>query len=135
MSPAVEIAALCAVSAALIAAAIIIPLRLRGTPEKRERKRRLSVNLHGRLGDATITETTGDTLYYSYCIRGVQYTASQDISTLRDRLPAAPEHLIGWVALKYVSNNPANSILICEDWSGLRAPGPLPHLDAVRHQS
>ena len=52
----------------------------------------------------------------------MQYTASQDIGTLRDRLPAEPERLIGVASLKYSPNNPANSILICEDWSGLRAP-------------
>ena len=87
---------------------------------KRERRRRLSVNRDGRLGDAIITEATDDTLYYSYSIRGVQYAASQDISTLREKLPAEPDRLIGIVSLKYAPKNPANSILICEEWSGLR---------------
>jgi len=61
-------------------------------------------------------------LYYSYCIRGVQYEASQDITTLRDYLPSEPERLIGVATLKYATNNPANSILICEEWSGVRPP-------------
>ena len=69
-----------------------------------------------------ITEASADALYYSYCIRGVQYTASQDITALRERLPAEPERLIGVASLKYASNNPANSILVCEEWSGIRAP-------------
>jgi hypothetical protein len=55
-------------------------------------------------------------------VRGVQYTASQDVESLRERLPSDPERLIGVANLKYASNNPANSILICEEWSGLRAP-------------
>lgn len=124
MSAGTQIAALCGVAAVLIALAILIVLRVRGSPEKREQKRRLAVHRQGRLGDALITEATGDTLYYSYSIRGVQYTASQDITALRGRLPAEPERLIGVASLKYSPRNPANSILVCEEWSGIRdSPG------------
>ena len=104
----------------LAALAIYMAMRVHGTPEKREQKRRLSVNRLGRLGDGIITEFSESTIYYSYTIRGVQYTASQDVSALRDRLPAEPDRLIGVASLKYAPNNPANSILICEEWSGLR---------------
>ena len=120
MSPSAEIAALGGLAAILIAVAIIIALRVHGTPEKRERKRRLSVNRLGRLGDALITEASDAVIYYTYSIRGVQYTASQDVSALREKLPAEPDRLIGIASLKYAPNNPANSILICEEWSGLR---------------
>lgn len=120
MSPSAELAALAGVAAVLIALAIFIVMRVRGTPEKRERKRRLSVNRMGRLGDALITEATDAVIYYTYSIRGVQYTASQDVTALREKLPAEPERLIGIASLKYAPNNPANSILICEEWSGLR---------------
>jgi len=122
MSPGVEVAALGVLAAGLVALAIYIALRVHGTPEKRERKRRLSVHRLGRLGDATITEATDSVIYYSYSIRGVHYTASQDVTALREQLPAEPERLIGIASLKYSPNNPANSILICEEWSGLRAP-------------
>lgn len=130
MSSGVQLAALCGLSAVLAGLAIVIVVRVRGTPEKRERKRRLLVHRAGRLGDALITESSGDTLYYTYSVRGVQYTASQDISTLRDHLPAEPERLIGHVSLKYATNNPANSILICEEWSGIRTY-PRPTRDSV----
>jgi hypothetical protein len=120
MSPGTQVAALCGVAVVLIALAIFIVVRVKGTPEKRERKRRLEVHRLGRLGDALITEATGDTLYYSYSIRGVQYTASQDITALREKLPAEPERLIGVASLKYSPKNPANSILVCEEWSGIR---------------
>jgi hypothetical protein len=120
MTPGAEVAALGGLAAVLIGLAIFIALRVHGTPEKRERKRRLNVNRIGRLGDATITEATDSVIYYWYSIRGVQYTASQDVSALRERLPAEPERLIGIASLKYSPNNPANSILICEEWSGLR---------------
>jgi hypothetical protein len=117
-----QIAALSVLVAGLVALAVWIALRRRGTPEKRERQRRLAVHHRGRIGDAMINEVTEDALYYSYSVGGVQYEASQDITALRDRLPAEPERLIGWSGMKYSSNNPANSILICEEWSGLRDP-------------
>jgi hypothetical protein len=122
MTEGVQVAALCGVSLALVALAIWIALRVHGTPEKRERKRRLNVHRQGRLGDAMISEASEDTLYYFYTIRGVHYTASQDVSALRQYLPAEPQRLIGVAGLKYSSKNPANSILVCEEWSGLRAP-------------
>jgi hypothetical protein len=117
----VQIAALLGLSIALIVFALWIALRVRGNPEKREQRRRLEIHRVGRLGDAIITEATESALYYSYSVRGVQYTASQDITALRQHLPAEPERLIGVVSLKYATNNPANSILICEEWSGLRS--------------
>jgi hypothetical protein len=97
-------------------------VRSRLTPERREQRRRLDINLNGRLGDALLTECDEDTLYYTYQVRGVHYAASQDITSLRDQLPGAPDQLGGMVNMKYVAQNPANSILVCEEWSGLRAP-------------
>ncbi|MGD1091283.1 MAG: hypothetical protein ABSB35_04725 [Bryobacteraceae bacterium] len=129
MSAGTQIAALGALAAVLVALAIGVALRVRSNPERRERKqrlrerkRRLHLHQRGRLGDAIITEANEHLIYYSYSIRGVQYTASQDVGTLREHLPADPERLIGNASLKYATNNPANSILICEEWSGLRAP-------------
>ena len=112
----------CALAAALAALAVWIARRMRSTPEKRERLRRLSIHTSGRLGDAFLTEVRENLLHYTYKVRGVQYEASQDVSTLRDHLPADPERMIGMVGMKYLAKNPANSILICEEWSGLREP-------------
>ena len=90
-------------------------------PKDKEKRRRLTVNQYGRIGDATITDMQGDVLFYSYSVAGVSYTASQDIAALRDHMPPGVERLIGGAAsLKYTPKNPANSILICEVWSGLR---------------
>ncbi len=117
-------------------------VRSRLSPEKREQRRRLDINLNGRLGDALLTECHEDTLYYTYDVRGVHYTASQDISTLREQLPDAPERLGGMVNMKYAAQNPANSILVCEEWSGLRAAPrtaaaspPLANGNAVGHEA
>jgi hypothetical protein len=137
----------CAAAAALVAPAIWIARRMRSTPEKRERLRRLSIHANGRLGEAFLTEVRENLLHYTYKVRGVQYEASQDVSALQDRLPANPERMIGMAGMKYLPNNPANSILICEDWSGLREPSRKPDpavvvsvdsasadRDAIRHQ-
>jgi hypothetical protein len=118
----IQVAILCGVSLGLVGLAIWILRWVHGTPEKRERKRRLGVHRQGRLGDAMISEGTESTLYYFYTVRGVHYTASQDVSALLEFLPAEPQRLIGVAGLKYSSKNPANSILVCEEWSGLRAP-------------
>jgi hypothetical protein len=117
-----QIAGLALAAAGLIALAVWIAIRRNATPEKRERRRRLHIHTTGRLGDAVVTEVGDDLLYYSYTIRGVQYTASQDVATLRDRLPADLSRLVGPSGMKYAPKNPANSILLCEEWSGLRSP-------------
>jgi hypothetical protein len=121
-----ELAVLALLASALIAAGLRILLSSVRTPEKRERKRRQEVNARGRLGDAFITEANDSVIYYEYSVHGVHYTASQDVSGLRDRLPASPERLIGVANLKYSVKNPANSILLCEEWSGLRLPPRTP---------
>ncbi|HUJ51323.1 MAG TPA: hypothetical protein VLW25_14030 [Bryobacteraceae bacterium] len=107
---------------AVVALGVYLLLRWRRKPKDKEKRRRLTVNQYGRIGDATITDMQGDTLFYSYSVRGVSYTASQDVAALRDQMPANMERLIGRAAsLKYSPQNPANSILICELWSGLRS--------------
>jgi len=109
------------VAIAFVAVAIYIVLRIRRKPRDKEQRRRLDVNSNGRLGDATILEISGDAIFYEYSVRGVTYTASQDIAKLRELIPGDPQRLIGRPAsLKYSSQNPANSILLCEEWSGLR---------------
>lgn len=108
------------VSAALVISGVYLFFRMRRNPMDREQRRRMAVNLHGRLGDAMITEVQDNVIFYEYSVRGVVYTASQDVSKLREHIPIDPDRLIGPVGLKYSTQNPANSIIICEQWSGLR---------------
>ncbi|SRR6266567_1348493 len=106
---------------ALIALALWIVLH-REKPREREKRRRLSVNARGRLADGSITEATDTVIFYSYSVGGVEYATSQDIAELRSTLTVAPERLIGCpVTVKYAMRNPANSIVVCEEWSGLRS--------------
>ncbi|MGA2880126.1 MAG: hypothetical protein ABSG13_14355 [Bryobacteraceae bacterium] len=110
-----------AVSLPVVAAGIYVAVRIRRKPKDKEKLRRTQVNTNGRLGDATITDITDDAIIYEYSVGGLTYTASQDISQLRELIPVDSHRLIGRPAsLKYSSQNPANSILVCEEWSGLR---------------
>ncbi len=71
------------------------------------------------MGDAQLVEFHDGYLFYSYAVRGVEYTASQDISRLQERLPGDLSS-VGAVSVKYDARNPANSIVVAENWSGLR---------------
>jgi len=93
--------------------------RSRVTPEERERRRRAALVGHGKLTDATLVEINQNVLFYSYVVRGVEYTASQDVSALRALVPRDLSALIA-VGVRYMPQNPANSIVVAEDWSGLR---------------
>jgi hypothetical protein len=136
MSPHAQIAALCGFALGLIGLGAWIVVRVvQASPEKKELRRRLWVHSNGRLGDALLTEATDTTLYYSYSIHGVRYTTSQDVSTLKELLPADPGRLVGVANIKYAVRNPANSILLCEQWSGLRVHGTGVVADATSLQS
>lgn len=88
------------------------------TPEEQERRRRTALVAAGKMGDATLTEVRGEFIFYAYLVRGVEYTASQDVSTLRDRVP--PDlSVVNAVSVRYDPRNPANSIVVSEQWSGL----------------
>ena len=121
MSVLAQLAALGGLAVILIAiAAGIFSQGLRRNPEKRERWRRLRVNRTGRSGDALITGVSETLVYYTYSVQGVYYSASQDIAELREKLPPQLGSLVGLAYIKYSEKNPANSILVCEEWSGLR---------------
>jgi hypothetical protein len=109
-------------AAAVVLAAIAVWLWIRHkpTPEEREQRRRTDVNRRGRMLDATLIDAHEPFVQFKYTTRGMTYVASQDISALRDRLPSDLAALLGPVTVKYLTNNPANSIVICETWSGVR---------------
>jgi hypothetical protein len=94
--------------------------RSRITPEERERRRRELLSARGKMGDATLVEIRDDLLFFSYGVRGVEYTACQDVTKLQEYLPQ-DFSAVGAVSVKYDPRNPANSIVVAEHWSGLRA--------------
>jgi hypothetical protein len=89
------------------------------TPEERERRRRAHIVAIGKITDAMLVEIRQDTLFYSYLVRGVEYVASQDITSLRPQMPSELGLGAGSVSVKFDAKNPANSIVLAEDWSGL----------------
>jgi len=101
----------------------------RKDPAELERMRRLDVNKRGRIGagrvvDLVETETAGSKsrlVVYSYEVAGVTYEAAQDVSTLPEI--AAIAHLASGrtASVKFDPKRPGNSIIACEEWSGLRA--------------
>jgi hypothetical protein len=119
---AVETGFLSLAMAALVLLAVIGIRRWKAsrvTPEERERRRRAMLVARGKMGDAALVEIREDLIFFTYSVRGVEYTASQDISTLRDQVPQDLSALLA-VAVKYLAQNPANSIVLAEEWSGLR---------------
>lgn len=120
-------------------------LRRRPTAEEIERERRAQLVGSGRIIDGTIldiSEIDPDSgsgppeirfLLYKYEIGGVVYECSQDVSALRDHLNPADLRLSFPCSVRYDVHRPENSIVLAENWSGLRttaqpaAPIRLPH--------
>ena len=116
---------------ALIAAGMtLIKKRGRKTPEQYERERRLRITLGGRITDGTVidvneVESTPDQpgaqlVIYQYDVAGVSYECSQDVTALRPYVDLHSCRLGLPASIKYDPQNPGNSIVISEDWSGLR---------------
>jgi hypothetical protein len=97
-------------------------LRGRPTPDEIERRRRGTLHREGKMGDGEIVdvETASALIAYSYSVAGVTYTASQDLTALQQLLPPDVMTIVGPVSVKFDPRNPANSIVLCEEWSGLR---------------
>ena len=120
--------ALLAVFAAVLAGALVLGLlKFRMTPDDKERRRRGRLHVLGRMRDGMLMEVDGPVLHYTYSANGVDYHASQDISTLPNLIPPEASLILGPVTIKYLVRNPANSILVCETWSGLRLRAPKPN--------
>ncbi len=115
------------VAALGVGAWLYVRLRRRKSPAELERLRRLAVNRCGRitvgrvleLREAKGTQSTASLLFYTYEVAGVTYEAAQDICGISG-LKANKADLAGQTAsVKYDTKKPTNSIIACEEWSGL----------------
>jgi hypothetical protein len=94
-------------------------LRPRPSAEEMERRRRAALHATGKLGDGEVVDVEGVAVVYSYSVGGVGYTVSQDVTAFESQLPENTMTLIGPAIVKFDPRNPANSIVVCEEWSGL----------------
>jgi hypothetical protein len=138
-----------AMSVAAVAAIAMIGyafFRSAENPEAIERKRRLHLNQIGRITEGQVVELAEHApepvaerkalfgskappladkqqrhlVSYSYAISGVTYHTAQDITGLEGQIRF--ERLVAGqpASVKYDPANPTDSILVADDWSGLR---------------
>lgn len=60
-------------------------------------------------------------IFYEYSVRGVDYATAQDVSAVAQVNQHDLELCLGAVYVKYEARCPSDSIVICEDWSGLQS--------------
>jgi hypothetical protein len=101
----------------------------RKTYEQRERERRLRLALRGRITDGNLLDVQQYSndgqppmhlLIYSYDIAGVSYECSQDVTHLPGIVDIETCKLGVPASIKYDPQNPGDSIVVSEEWSGLR---------------
>lgn len=101
----------------------------RPTAVELERRRRLFLSKEGRLTDGSIVDArtfdgeeslspTPELLLYRYRIAGVTYDCAQDVSVLTAQ--TAGYRIDQPIQVRYDPRNPGNSIIVSEDWNGLR---------------
>ena len=101
----------------------------RPTPEQREAERRRRLTSSGRIIDGTVLDFREITvegrgpcqlLLYNYDVAGVSYECAQDISYLPETLARHADKIGLPASVKYDPHNPSNSIVVGENWCGLR---------------
>jgi hypothetical protein len=118
-----------AAAAGLILGGAAWARKRRKSPDQRERERRMRISEIGRITDGTVVDVnemqnngSGELqlLIYHYDVAGVSYEASQDVSCLRHMVDLHSCRSGLMTSIKYDPSNPGNSIVIAENWSGLR---------------
>jgi len=124
-----EIAAGLVVLAALVALVLWLVFRKRPTPEELERARRQLLVQTGRIVDGMLLDVceieaedgrTLTMLLFSYRNGGVNYECSQDITDMPGVVDVSQVRAGFPCSVRYQPGNPQNSIVIDEQWSGLR---------------
>lgn len=124
---------------AMAAAGIMLLRRKKPTEEELERARRRFLVQSGRLVDGMLLDVAEveaaegrklTMLIFNYRIGGVDYDCSQDVTALSAILDAQQVRAGFPCTVRYQPGNPQNSIVVDEQWSGLRAG--LPMLPALK---
>ena len=100
------------------------------TPEEIERERRAWLEGTGRITDGTVIDVqelavenghhAAVMLIYKYDVAGVSYECSQDVTYLRHWINLHSCRLGLNTSVKYDPQNPGNSLVVSENWMGLR---------------
>jgi hypothetical protein len=124
-----EVTLAASATAVFLAAWIVVRVRTwrRKSPEEVEKLRRLDVNRRGRIAAGQILDLIEPEagkpgprlLVYKYDITGVTYEAAQDVEGLPSVLARARGSIGKIISVKYDPRVRSNSIVACEDWSGL----------------
>jgi len=131
-----------AVAAALAAGSAYWLYRRRKTPEERERERRLWLATNGRIIDGTIIDVCelsaevdhrknesapapAQMVIFHYDVAGVTYEASQDVTQLQKYVNPKNCRIGVPASIRYDPQNPGNSIVVAETWTGLRKTPPI----------
>jgi hypothetical protein len=135
-----EISTTAALVVVLLVAGFWLLLHKGPTPEERERARRQFLSDSGRLVDGMLLDIceveappkqkdeSGRTLtllVYKYRIGGVDYESSQDITDMHGVVDAAQVRVGFPCSARYQPGNPQNSIVVAEEWTGLREGLPI----------
>jgi hypothetical protein len=143
---------LTAIGVGVAAAATIVTYALtrrKPTADEIERERRELLARSGRITDGTIMDTmitearnadpnvpetsaqadnpilTPQIIVYNYRIAGVTYECAQDVTALAEYVHGIRTDLP--IQVRYLPQNPANSIVVAESWSGLRLGSSQPY--------
>ena len=113
--------------------ALVAYVLLRRKPksaEEIERERRAWLEGSGRITDGTVIDVqelaaskgypAAVVLIYKYDVAGVSYECSQDVTYLRHWINLHSCRLGVHTSVKYDPQNPANSLVVSENWIGLR---------------
>jgi len=114
--------------------ALYVIRKRRKTPEQLEKQRRDFLQQVGRIIDGTVIDVAEieqqgrpvQLLIYTYDVAGVSYEASQDVTHLRQHIDMHTCRIGLPASIKYDPQNPGNSIVIAEGWSGLRTGKIIP---------
>ena len=100
------------------------------TADDLERERRAWLEGAGRITDGTVidvqelsakeTQHAAVMLIYKYDVAGVSYECSQDVTYLRHWINLHSCRLGLHTSVKYDPQNPGNSLVVSENWMGLR---------------
>jgi hypothetical protein len=129
-----EIAAGAVVVAGVTAVGAWMVFRKRPTAEELEVARRAALTTSGRLVDGTLLDVcevpaddgrTLSMLIYGYRIGGVDYQCSQDVTNLAEAVDVSVVRAGFPCSVRYQPGNPQNSIVVAEQWTGIRANLPV----------